>query len=55
MRDALVEETGVTDDARRRYYRLTALGSRVLAAETARLSAALKAARARITAEEVRA
>lgn len=55
MRDALVEETGLTDNERRRYYRLTELGSRVLAAETSRLSAALKTARARVAAEEVRA
>ena len=53
-RDALVEETGLTDNERRRYYRLTELGNRVLAAETSRLSAALKAARAHISAEEVR-
>lgn len=55
MRDALVEETGFTDDDRRRYYRLTGLGRRVLAAETSRLSAALKTARTRLAAEEVRA
>ena len=55
MRDSLVEETGFTDDHRRRYYRLTELGTRVLAAETSRLSAALKTARARIATEEVRA
>jgi DNA-binding PadR family transcriptional regulator len=55
MRHTLVEETGFTDDDRRRYYRLTELGSRVLAAETSRLSAALKTARARIATEEVRA
>jgi len=55
MRDALVEETGFTDDERRRYYRLTGLGTRVLAAETSRLSAALKTARTRLAAEEVRA
>lgn len=55
MRDALVAETGITDNERRRYYRLTELGSRVLAAETSRLSTALKTARARIAAEEVRA
>ena len=54
MRDAMVEETGFTDNERRRYYRLTELGARVLAAETSRLSAALKAARAHIAAEEVR-
>jgi DNA-binding PadR family transcriptional regulator len=57
LRDALVEETAFTDDGRRRYYRLTDLGSRVLAAETSRLSTAVKAARARlgVESEEVRA
>jgi DNA-binding PadR family transcriptional regulator len=52
MRDALVEETGMTDDDRRRYYRLTQFGARVLAAETCRLTTALRTARARV-AEEV--
>ena len=33
------------DDTRRRYYRLTKLGSRVLAAETERLAELVKAAR----------
>jgi DNA-binding PadR family transcriptional regulator len=42
---ALVEETGLTDDERRRYYRLTSTGKQSLAAETARLEQA--AARAR--------
>jgi DNA-binding PadR family transcriptional regulator len=37
IRDALAEETGLTDDARRRYYRLTKLGQKVLDAEIARL------------------
>src|SRR5262245_9481695 len=32
-------DTGPDDDARRRYYELTALGRRVLAAETSRLRA----------------
>lgn len=41
----LVEETGVTDDERRRYYRLTTWGRRVLAAEAARLQHALSTAR----------
>jgi DNA-binding PadR family transcriptional regulator len=36
-----------TDDERRRYYRATALGAAVLAAETERLSALLGAARAK--------
>jgi DNA-binding PadR family transcriptional regulator len=47
IRDALVEETGLTDDARRRYYRITHLGHSALAAETARLTASLRTARAR--------
>lgn len=56
IRDMLAEETGVTDDARRRYYRLTNLGHRVLSAETARLSVSLSTARARTRATmEVRA
>src|SRR5271167_1298489 len=55
IRDALVEETGLTDDARRRYYRLTQLGHRVLAAETSRLAASLRTARTRIVARGVRA
>jgi len=55
IRDSLVEETGFTDDARRRYYRLTNLGHRVLAAETARLSAALGVARPRTALRGARA
>jgi DNA-binding PadR family transcriptional regulator len=47
IRDSLVEETGLTDDARRRYYRITHRGQSVLAAETTRLAAALRTARAR--------
>lgn len=41
----LVAETGLTDDARRRYYRITALGSKSLAAETTRLQQAVSRAR----------
>lgn len=55
IRDALVEETGFTDDARRRYYRLTQLGHRVLAAETSRLAATLRTARTRTAVREARA
>jgi DNA-binding PadR family transcriptional regulator len=47
IRDALVEETGLTDDARRRYYRLTSRGHQAFAAETSRLAASLRTARAR--------
>ena len=41
----LVEETGITDNERRRYYRLTLTGRQSLASETERLEQA--AARAR--------
>lgn len=55
IRDALVEETGLTDDNRRRYYRLTNLGHRVLAAETTRLAASLRTAQDRVVPRRVRA
>ncbi len=45
MRDGLVEESGISDDERRRYYRLTHLGHSVLAVELARLDAAVVSAR----------
>jgi len=45
MRDGLVEESGMSDDERRRYYRLTASGRSVLAAELSRLDAAVASAR----------
>lgn len=45
IRDRFVEETGFTDDARRRYYRLTALGHRVFAAELARINGIVRALR----------
>jgi DNA-binding PadR family transcriptional regulator len=41
----LVEETGATDDQRRRYYRITRSGSEALAAEANRLKSALTALR----------
>ena len=47
MRGGLVEETGTTDNERRRYYRITTLGRRMLAAEVARLRTALTTARRR--------
>ena len=46
MRDGLVEESGISDDERRRYYRLTNRGHFVLAAELERLDAAVSSARA---------
>ncbi|HEY4381343.1 MAG TPA: PadR family transcriptional regulator [Acidobacteriaceae bacterium] len=54
IRDALVEETGLTDDARRRYYRLTETGRRAFAAETERLAASLRTAYARTEARGAR-
>jgi DNA-binding PadR family transcriptional regulator len=45
MRDGLVEESGISDDERRRYYRLTKLGHSVLAVELERLNAAVSSAR----------
>ena len=45
MRDGLVEESGISDDERRRYYRLTNLGHSVLAVELERLDAAVASAR----------
>jgi DNA-binding MarR family transcriptional regulator len=45
MRDGLVEESGISDDERRRYYRLTRLGHTILAGELGRLDAAVASAR----------
>jgi len=45
MRDGLVEESGASDDERRRYYRLTGVGHSVLAVELTRLDAAVASAR----------
>jgi DNA-binding PadR family transcriptional regulator len=47
IRAALVEESGLSDDERRRYYRITRFGRKVLGAEMARLTHALKSARRR--------
>lgn len=45
LRSHLIEETGFTDDERRRYYRLTGFGNRVLIAEATRLKHLLATAR----------
>ncbi len=42
-RDGLIEEADRTDDKRRRYYRITRFGSKVLSAESLRLRHALRA------------
>lgn len=46
MRDRLVEESGTSDDQRRRYFRLTQHGRTALCAELERLHAAVESARA---------
>jgi DNA-binding PadR family transcriptional regulator len=46
LRDGLVVESGLSDNERRRYYRLTERGRTVLAAELDRLETAITAARA---------
>ncbi len=52
----LIVETRVDDDERRRFYKLTALGRRVVAAETARLEASVARARNKgVGRQEVRA
>jgi DNA-binding PadR family transcriptional regulator len=45
MRSGLVEETGTTDNERRRYYRITRFGSQVLSAEATRLGRVMAAVR----------
>jgi DNA-binding PadR family transcriptional regulator len=47
IRDALIEETGFTDDHRRRYYRITTLGLKVFSAELSRLGNIVRAARSK--------
>jgi DNA-binding PadR family transcriptional regulator len=45
MQSGLVEETGLTDNERRRYYCLTRFGQQVLSAEAARLAQITSSAR----------
>jgi DNA-binding PadR family transcriptional regulator len=47
IRDSLVEETGFTDDDRRRYYRITSLGLKVFSAELSRIGNIVRAARSK--------
>ena len=54
MTARLVEETGVTDDERRRYYRITKFGSQVLAAEATRLGRMMGSVRRKGLVEAVR-
>jgi DNA-binding PadR family transcriptional regulator len=46
MRDELVAESGISDDERRRYYKLTGHGRQMLASELERLDLAVRAGRA---------
>jgi DNA-binding PadR family transcriptional regulator len=45
LANGLVRESGVSEDERRRYYTLTTMGKRVIAAETQRLDHAVNLAR----------
>ena len=54
MRSGLVEETGFTDNERRRYYRITKFGSEVFSAEAARLGRLMNAIRRKGVLEEAR-
>lgn len=47
LASGLIVETGLSEDERRRYYRLSALGEQVLAAETSRLEQAVARARSK--------
>jgi DNA-binding PadR family transcriptional regulator len=55
IRDQLIEETGFTDDARRRYYRITDLGHRNFAAELIRIDNIVRAARSKALPKGARA
>lgn len=55
VRDGLVEETGFTDDARRRYYRISSLGLRVFAQEFARINSIVAAVNGRALPKGARA
>jgi DNA-binding PadR family transcriptional regulator len=54
IHSGLIEETGFTDHERRRYYRITSFGSEVFAAETARLSRMMSAARRKTSLKDAR-
>jgi DNA-binding PadR family transcriptional regulator len=48
IRAALVEESGLSDDERRRYYRITPLGKRVAQAEAVRMRQLVRLAEDRL-------
>jgi DNA-binding PadR family transcriptional regulator len=47
LASGLIVETGLSDDERRRYYRLSALGKQALSAEAARLQQSVTRARSK--------
>ena len=55
IRDRLIEETGFTDDHRRRYYRITDLGHKVFSAELSRVSNIVCATRRKAVSKGARA
>jgi len=56
LASGLIQETGLSDDERRRYYRLSALGKQVLSAEASRLEQSVNRARSKgVRIAEVRA
>ena len=54
VKQRVVEPTDEDPDSRRRYYRLTSLGSRVISAEIARLETVVREGRLRIPASRLR-
>jgi DNA-binding PadR family transcriptional regulator len=55
IRDRLIEETGFTDDHRRRYYRITDLGHKIFSAELSRISNIVRATRGKALPKGARA
>jgi len=55
IRDHLIEETGFTDDARRRYYRITNLGHRIFSAELSRIGNIIRASQNKVLPKRARA
>lgn len=53
LRSGLVEETGATDDERRRYYRVTRFGLEVFRLESARLASMMRTVRRKAVLEGV--
>ena len=55
VKNGIIEPTGEETESRRLYYRLTALGRRVIAAEISRLEAVVREGRLRIPASRISA